>query len=89
MSALWLKDLAQKTHRGIEGRVRAGQSGGGLSFGYRVPRRFRPDGTIAAGDMEIIAEEPARTRIKISNPAQPRQDRLPPSFQEGCLSHPS
>jgi hypothetical protein len=27
-----------------------------------VPRRFRPDGTIAAGDMEIIAEEAAIIR---------------------------
>ena len=62
MAALWLKDLAQKTHRGIEGRVRAGRSGGGLSFGYRVPRRVRPDGTIAAGEMEIVAEEAAVIR---------------------------
>ena len=30
MSALYLKDLAQKTHRGLEGRVRAGRSAGGL-----------------------------------------------------------
>ncbi|MBB3900492.1 recombinase family protein [Roseococcus suduntuyensis] len=29
MSALFLKDLAQKTHCGVEGRVRAGASGGG------------------------------------------------------------
>ena len=33
MSALYLKDLAQKIHRGVEGVVRAGRSGGGLSFG--------------------------------------------------------
>lgn len=38
MAALFLKDLALKTHRGLEGRVRAGHSGGGLSFGYRVLR---------------------------------------------------
>jgi site-specific DNA recombinase len=31
MSALYLKDLAKKTHRGLEGRVRAGRSAGGLS----------------------------------------------------------
>lgn len=30
MSALYLKDLAQKTHRGLEGRVKAGRSAGGL-----------------------------------------------------------
>ncbi|MBX6747077.1 MAG: recombinase family protein, partial [Acetobacteraceae bacterium] len=36
MAALFLKDLAQKTHRGLEGRVRAGHSGGGRCYGYRV-----------------------------------------------------
>ncbi len=36
MSALYLKNLAQKTHRGLEGRVRKGRSGGGLCFGYDV-----------------------------------------------------
>jgi site-specific DNA recombinase len=34
MNALFLKDLAQKTRRGLEGRVRQGRSGGGLCFGY-------------------------------------------------------
>ena len=36
MNALFLKDLAQKTHRGLEGRVRQGRSGGGLCYGYDV-----------------------------------------------------
>jgi len=34
MNALFLKDLAQKTRRGLEGRVRQGKSGGGRCFGY-------------------------------------------------------
>jgi DNA invertase Pin-like site-specific DNA recombinase len=51
MSALFLKDLAQKTHRGLEGRVRAGRSGGGLSFGYRVLRGVRPDGMLITGEL--------------------------------------
>ncbi len=38
MNALFLKDLAQKTHRGLEGRVRQGLSGGGIAFGYDVVR---------------------------------------------------
>ncbi len=59
MSALFLKDLAQKTHRGLEGRVRAGHSGGGLSFGYRVVRGLRPDGTLITGGMEIAQDEAA------------------------------
>ena len=33
MSALFLKNLAQKTHRGLEGRVRDGKSAGGISYG--------------------------------------------------------
>jgi len=36
--ALYLKDLANKTRRGLEGRVREGRSGGGLCYGYRVVR---------------------------------------------------
>ena len=38
MGALYLKDLADKTRRGLEGRVRQGRSGGGLCYGYRVVR---------------------------------------------------
>jgi site-specific DNA recombinase len=38
MNALFLKDLAAKTHRGLEGRVREGRSGGGLCYGYDVVR---------------------------------------------------
>jgi hypothetical protein len=34
MNALYLKDLAQKTRRGLEGPVRQGRSGGGLCYGY-------------------------------------------------------
>ena len=36
MNALFLKDLAQKTRRGLEGRVRQGKSGGGLCYGYKT-----------------------------------------------------
>lgn len=36
MNALLLKDLAIKTHRGNEGRVREGRSGGGRAYGYRT-----------------------------------------------------
>jgi site-specific DNA recombinase len=38
MGAMYLKDLADKTRRGLEGRVRQGRSGGGLCYGYRVIR---------------------------------------------------
>ena len=36
MNALFLKDLAIKTRRGLEGRVREGRSGGGISYGYAL-----------------------------------------------------
>src|SRR5918911_2075873 len=45
MNALFLKDLAQKVRRGLEGRVREGRSGGGLCYGYKVAKE-----TDAAGD---------------------------------------
>jgi site-specific DNA recombinase len=38
MNALFLKDLADKTRRGLRGRVELGKSGGGLCYGYRVAR---------------------------------------------------
>ena len=36
MNALFLKDLADKTRRGLRGRVEKGRSGGGKCFGYDV-----------------------------------------------------
>ncbi len=53
MSALFLKQLAQKTHRGLEGRIKAGKSAGGLSFGYKMERHPRPDGTFTTGERSI------------------------------------
>jgi DNA invertase Pin-like site-specific DNA recombinase len=36
MSALYLKDLAQKTRRSLERRVRQDRSAGGISYGYWI-----------------------------------------------------
>jgi len=38
MSALYLKNLGEKTWRGQSGRVRAEKSGGGNCYGYDVVR---------------------------------------------------
>ena len=38
MNALFLKDLADKTRRGLRGRVEQGRSGGGLCYGYTAAR---------------------------------------------------
>lgn len=39
-NAVYLKDLAIKTRRGLHGRAAAGRSAGGLSFGYSLDRSF-------------------------------------------------
>jgi DNA invertase Pin-like site-specific DNA recombinase len=58
MGALYLKDLADKTRRGLEGRVRAGRSGGGLCYGYRVVRGpVGRDGEAERGLREIEPEQ--------------------------------
>ncbi len=57
MNALFLKDLAAKTHRGLSGRVEKGKSGGGLCYGYRVVKQMDSNGEAIRGDREIIAEE--------------------------------
>ncbi|MCF8516457.1 MAG: recombinase family protein [Rhodobacteraceae bacterium] len=53
MSAIFLRQLAQKTHRGLEGRVKAGKSAGGISYGYALDRQPLPDGTHTTGDRVI------------------------------------
>jgi site-specific DNA recombinase len=57
MNALFLKDLAAKTRRGLRGRVEAGKSAGGKSYGYKVVRQVSADGTVIIGDREIKAGE--------------------------------
>ena len=57
MNALFLKDLADKTRRGLRGRVEAGRSGGGNSYGYDVVRSMRADGAIEAGQRRINLHE--------------------------------
>ncbi|PVA07470.1 resolvase, partial [Thalassorhabdomicrobium marinisediminis] len=57
MNALFLKNLAQKTHRGLEGRVKAGKSAGGKSYGYDINRSPLPDGTFTTGELVINETE--------------------------------
>ncbi len=64
MNALFLKDLAAKTHRGLRGRVEAGKSGGGLSYGYQLVRQVDDRGEQVRGNRRIHAEQhPIVTRI--------------------------
>ena len=62
MNQLFLKDLAAKTRRGLRGRVEAGLSGGGNSYGYEVVRRLGPDGLPVTGERSIHIEEAAVIR---------------------------
>jgi len=55
MSEMFLTELGNKTRRGLQARVAAGASGGGLSFGYRsVPGK--------PGELEISEREAAIVR---------------------------
>lgn len=56
MGALYLKDLAAKTHRGLEGRLRKGHSISMPSYGYRVVRRIGADGELERGLREVVPE---------------------------------
>jgi DNA invertase Pin-like site-specific DNA recombinase len=67
MNALFLKDLADKTRRGLRGRVEAGKSGGGNAYGYDLTRSYDAKGdpvrggrTINAAEAEVVREIFAR-----------------------------
>lgn len=62
MGALYLKDLADKTRRGLRGRVEAGKSGGGNSYGYDVVVQFSETGEAVRGERRINDEEAATVR---------------------------
>jgi DNA invertase Pin-like site-specific DNA recombinase len=59
MNALFLKDLAQKTHRGLRGRIEAGRSAGGRCYGHDVVRRTNGRGELVHGERSINANEAA------------------------------
>ncbi|WP_247381831.1 MULTISPECIES: recombinase family protein [unclassified Bradyrhizobium] len=62
MNALFLKDLADKTRRGLRGRVEDGKSGSGLCFGYDVVKQFAANGEPIRGDRTINEAEAAVVR---------------------------
>src|SRR5829696_8148901 len=57
MNQLFLKDLADKTRRGLRGRVEAGRSGGGNAYGYDVVRAFAATGEPQRGERVVNAGE--------------------------------
>jgi site-specific DNA recombinase len=58
MNALFLKDLADKTRRGLRGRVEQGRSGGGLCYGYKIAGTDNGE----RGGREIVEHEAAVIR---------------------------
>ncbi|MBV1952630.1 MAG: recombinase family protein [Cycloclasticus sp.] len=57
MNAMFLKDLADKTRRGLRGRIEKGKSGGGIAYGYKTIKRFDANGEAIRGDREINDEQ--------------------------------
>ena len=57
MNAMFLKDLADKTRRGLRGNVERGKSGGGLPYGYKVTKQFTSEGEAIRGDREVDEEQ--------------------------------
>jgi len=62
MSALFLKALVLKIHRGMAGRVRAGKNPGGIAYGYRAVRMIDDRGEPVRGERSIDEQEAAVVR---------------------------
>jgi site-specific DNA recombinase len=75
MNALFLKDLAAKTHRGLRGRVEQGRSGGGNAFGYTVVRERDAAGEAVRGLRRIDEAEAALVRRIFTDFAAGRSPR--------------
>ena len=92
MNALYLKDLAQKTHRGLEGRVRSGMSGGGICYGYDlIPGQTgaRRINEAEAAVVRRIFEEYAAGRSPQAITAQLNHERVPGPRGGPCATPPS
>jgi len=62
MNALFLKDLADKTRRGLRRRIEVSRSGGGNSYGHDVVRKIGPNGEPEAGERTINDAEATAIR---------------------------
>jgi hypothetical protein len=62
MASLFLKDLAAKTHRGLEGRIRQGRATGNPPYRYRVEHRLDHRGEPERGLRRIEEAEAAVVR---------------------------
>ncbi|MBS3025438.1 recombinase family protein [Acidiphilium multivorum] len=93
MNAMFLTDLADKTRRGLRGRVESGRSGGGNAYGYNVVRQFGSDGAAKTGERtinETQAEVVRRIFAEFASGKSPRaiaaqlnQEKIPGPRAEG------
>jgi site-specific DNA recombinase len=75
MNALFLKDLADKTRRGLSGRIKEGRSAGGLSYGYEVVHQTGARGEPIRGGRQINPAQAStvlRIFIRFSHGESPR-----------------
>jgi DNA invertase Pin-like site-specific DNA recombinase len=75
MNALFLKDLAQKTRRGLEGRIRQGKSGGGRCYGYDLVDTVDHAGEPVRGERRINQTEATIVRRVFEEFAKGRSPR--------------
>jgi site-specific DNA recombinase len=91
MNALFLKDLAQKTRRGLQGRVLQGLSGGGLCFGYDLlpgetrPKAQRKRNPGPFGSTMVRYGHPRSLYARYRDPQQ-RTLRRPPRMESSHVS---
>lgn len=62
MNAMYLRDLADKTRRGLRATALRGKIPGALCYGYRIKRRLDENGERIRGEREIHPEEAAVIR---------------------------
>jgi len=68
INAVFLKQLAEKTKRGLASKVESGKSAGGRAYGYRVPTA--PNGLPMTGELEIHPDEAQTVRRILSDYAR-------------------
>jgi site-specific DNA recombinase len=89
MNALFLKDLAAKTRRGLRGRVEKGRSGGGLCYGYDVARELDASGRpVAGGPISTRRRPPLSAESSAPSPPASRPRRLPTPSTAPTLQDP-
>jgi site-specific DNA recombinase len=57
MNSLFLKELARKTKRGLEGRALQGKSVGGKALGYQTVKQFNGKGEVIEEERRIVPDE--------------------------------